>query len=212
MGKFYTVVSLIQRDTTTCTGELVSAFSADLMTLCASNNSTALMQGAAALNKTAFGKSVKACMIAAGVPQQGYVGALTGKFSEQPEDVKTLWLTIHGDCVQRFQAALESAGLFEKKILSEETKAKNKAKRDKTQSDKIDAAILERGLIDPSSIPQLSINAMIDSVLDAIVAGQVDRETILQFAQACADALQSSTIGQAVQVAKHAIADSVAHS
>lgn len=201
---FYSVVSLIQRDTAVCHEELVAAFSADLLVLMTSDNGSALQRGAMALDKTAFGKKVKACLITAQVPQKGYQGGITGPFKNQPVEVQEPFLTAHTECVARFQAALTDAGLFTKKEQSEEAKATAKAKREKKAADATDAEIKARGLVDPSTLPQLTIGNQIDNLILALTLGSVDPLAVFDLAQACADSLHNETIGRAVVKAKKA--------
>lgn len=195
-ASFLTIVSLIQRDTVTVNSELVSAFSADLLTFLSSNNPTALQSGILALNKTQFGKRVKDVLTACKLPATGFAGgALTGtKWKDQPESVTAPILAIHSGLVADFQTRLENAGLFDKKEQSQEQKDTAKANRDKKAADAINSAIAARGLVDPSTIQELGVNAQLDNVMALLNSGVLDLSQVQAVLAASVAALNDPAI------------------
>ena len=210
MASFLTVVSLIQRDTTTVSVELVASFSADLLTFLSSNNPTALQSGILALNKTQFGKRVKEVLTACKLPAQGFAGgALTGtKWRDQPEEVTGPILVMHSSIVADFQGRLEVAGLFDKKVQTDAQKAESKAKRDAKQSDAIASAIAARGLVDPTTLPELAPSAQVDCVLALLDSGVLDSDNVEALLRSVIAAVADSDLSKAY--AKHARAAAAA--
>lgn len=180
MASFFTVVSLIQRDATTCTSELVDAFGADLLVFLTSNNRTNLDRGITALDKTSFGKKVKDVLKGLTIPQAGYSGALTGAFKAQSEDTQKVWLDQHATIVAAFKAGLESAGLFEKKTLSEADKAERKAKADAKKTSELQTAI-DQHIKANSLVPSTQVlgqSELVDLVVNLIQSGMMLPENL----------------------------------
>lgn len=199
MTSFLTVVSLIQRDTTTVNAELVSAFGSDLLVLMSSNNPTALQAGVLALNKTAFGQRVKAVLTACKLPSQGFAGgALSGiKWRDQPADVTSPILEQHAAIVADFQTRLESAGLFDKKTQTDEQRATAKTKREDKKASELAAHVESLGLVDPATIPVLGINAQLDCVLTLLATGALDSEQVQALVSSAVAALANADLSKA---------------
>lgn len=180
MASFFTVVSLIQRDATTCTSELVDAFGADLLVFLTSNNRTNLDRGITALDKTSFGKKVKDVLKGLTIPQSGYSGALTGAFKAQSEDTQKVWLDQHATIVAAFKAGLDGAGLFEKKTLSEADKAARKVKADAKKTSELQTAIDEH-IKTNSLVPSnqvLGQSELVDLIVNLVQSGMMLSENL----------------------------------
>ena len=170
------VIGVFHRDPSTTVEALTVAFTSDYSQFAKANNREPLNRASESLNKSRADKAIAEAIIAgykAGKLVTGYVGAHSGPFSKQPEEVQATFMDAIASASAAFASALEFSGAFvtkSPKTEEEKAKAKAKAKAEevitKAINDKIQAGELFHADSVGSAVTlgQLSSLALIDEL------------------------------------------------
>lgn len=142
------VIGVFHRDPSTTVEALTVAFTSDYSQFAKANNREPLNRAGESLNKSKADKAIAEAITAgykAGKLVTGYVGAHSGPFSKQPEEVQATFMDAIASASAAFASALESSGAFVTKApKTEEEKAEAKAKAKAKAEEAITKAINEK--------------------------------------------------------------------
>lgn len=158
------IVSLLHGDSAETLAQLSEAFKKDYSHIARANNRDALESAISALKKSPKDKAIAeaiAAGVAAGALVQGYIGARTGSFASQPDDVRAVFEDAITRASLAFDSSLVGAEVFAPKVeKTKEEKATAKAekaeKAEKAMNDLITAKIQSGELIRASDVKTLA--------------------------------------------------------
>ena len=172
------VIGVFHRDPSTSVAALTVAFTTDYSQFAKANNREPLNRAAESLSRSKADKAIAEAITAgykAGKLATGYVGAQSGPFAKQPDDVQATYITAIEAATVAFASALESSGAFvakapktdaEKAEAKAKTKAKAEAAITKAINEKIQAGELfhAESVGSAVSLGQLSTLVLIDEL------------------------------------------------
>ena len=172
------VIGVFHRDPSTTIEALTVAFTSDYSQFAKANNREPLNRAGESLNKSKADKAIADAITAgykAGNLATGYVGAHSGPFAKQPDEVKDPFMAAIDSASAAFASALESSGAFVTKATKTdkekaEAKAKAKAKAEEALTKAINEKIQAGELFHAESVGsavtlgQLSTLVLIDEL------------------------------------------------
>lgn len=152
------IIQVLHKDATATIASLRDAYSIEFGHFAKANNSDPLNDAAKLLGKTKQDKAIKDAIAAGHTAANlvnGYIGAASGKFANQPQEVQDVYLSAIDRAVSAFEDSLINSGVFASPApKSDEEKAKTKqAKQEKAQQAQIAAvqAAIDAGQVVPVS-------------------------------------------------------------
>lgn len=195
-----TIIKVLHKDESASIDALTVAFTEDYGHFARANNRESLEQAAKVLTRSKIDQAIAHAIHAgykAGGLAVGYVGARTGKFKDQPENVQQEFNSAIDRACEAFRSSLTESGVFVTKTRTEEEKTKAKAEKAEKAEAAITAAIDARIVsgelvrsadIRPVTLADIGQSETVDFLCTAILAGTIDPDNLVRIVQVLRDA------------------------